>query len=156
MPTQVQPDLVEQGLLDVLKAEFGDGVTVDAITENSIDDQGAIIVTPPAVLVWFDGEVLRPTKDNTRTTYDAIQSYLILCGARVLTGTADERTTAKKLASEVRNVLAGLRLPIEDEDKTVLPPIAVLGTQRFQFDKNGTWFAVPIEVEAIAQFDPKD
>jgi hypothetical protein len=53
----------------------------------------------------------------------------------------------------VRDALAGLRLNLQDGAST--PPICVAGVQRFQFDNNGTWYAVLIDVEAIAQFTPK-
>jgi phage gp37-like protein len=152
MPTQLQPEMVENALVGALKAACN-GVNVQGLTEKQFDAEGNLIIVPPAALVMFDGETLQPTRDVTLQTYEATQRYLVIVGARDLSGEGAERLSAMSIVSQVRNALAGLTLTLEDGNKTM--PIALAGVERFQFDPNGTWYAVLIDVEAVAQFTPK-
>jgi hypothetical protein len=152
MPTQLKPEMVENALVAALKAAL-QGVNVAAITETDIDAEGNLIVVPPAVLVMFDAEALQPTRDVTLQTYQSTQRHLAICGARDLSGLGAERLSTKALVSQVRDAVAGLRLTLDDQSITM--PIALAGAERFQFDTKGTWYAVMMDVQAMAQFTPK-
>jgi hypothetical protein len=152
MPTQLKPETVENALVVALAAALA-GVNVQALTEKDIDAEGNLVVVPPVVLVMFDVETLLPTRDVTLQTYTAVQRHLAICGTRDLSGVGAERLSAKGLVSQVRDAAAGLRLTLEDG--TITMPTAVAGVERFQFDKNGTWYAVLLDVQALAQFTPK-
>lgn len=151
MSQQLKPAAVETAIVDLLKKDLkADGVAVDAVSDRSFDQDGNLVVNPPAALVLWSGASFGDGQDNLLTQYDARHPVAILCGARSLRGSDDERLGAQQLVAKVVNSLAGARLVLAD-GKT--PPIAVQGVELFQFSPNGTWYSVTVEVEGFVNFD---
>lgn len=156
MSTTFDPDLVVAALETALRDLVNDEkVQIDSVSAQSIDADGNFIVDRnAAVLIFFAGETHSEPQDNTKTEYQSEQTYALICGARNLQSTKMERNEVLGLVSKVRKI-AGAKLTIggEEEDPAQLPPIKLLGTEPFDFGKNGSWYAVNIVVEALVQFD---
>jgi hypothetical protein len=129
------------------------GAQVSGISDQNFDNEGNLIIVPPAVLVLFESETLTAQRSNTRLDYTADKQFSILCGARNFAGDQSEKVSAYQLATKVRDALAGLKLLLADGSKT--EPITLLGVQREQFDSNGTWYSVLVSVGGTAQFTVK-
>jgi hypothetical protein len=129
------------------------GAQVSGISTENFDDEGNLILVPPAVLVLFDSEVLSAHRSNTKLDYTSDKQFAILCGARVFSGDKDERNAAYQLVSKVKDALAGLKLTLADGSKT--EPITLVGVNRELFDNNGTWHSVMVRVSGTAMFTVK-
>lgn len=130
------------------------GVTVRGLTGGDFEAETArLIVKPPAVLLAFTGERLVPRHPHS-VTYHSTQSFQVICGARSLRGTQQERIGALDLLSNVSNALAGakLALPASPQQKALVSLRAVtLG----QLDDDGTWYTIDAEVWSVALFEEK-
>jgi hypothetical protein len=150
MPTEFKSADVESALLDVLGAAMT-GVTVEKLTSASISDDGILTAVPPYVGLLYDGSQDAALRGPARRDYNVDHAWLVLCGAHNLRDKGNsEDTDAKALISRVRAAVAGVRLTLADGDST--EPIALAGSQLFQFDSNGTWYSQRIVVSDVAQF----
>jgi phage gp37-like protein len=154
MPTQFKVNDVEQALITTLKANSALTALkaqIAALSSNQFDQQGNLIVRPPAVLVLYDQTSDVAGNDTTRKTYKTVHEFSIFCGAKNLSSVDNERGDCETLVATVRAALAGQRLAI-DAGSTQTPPIELNGVAREQFDTNGVWYSARVLVEAIAQF----
>jgi phage gp37-like protein len=141
---------IEAALLARLKSRLA-GVQVAGLTAEDFDEHGDLIVEPPAALVAFQREGLDPRMDGDARTYISRQNFVVLCGARNMRGTADERVSALELVEQASVALAGARLLIPSSQQG--PAWALLrGVEMVKFDERGTWYALRVEIESVAQF----
>jgi phage gp37-like protein len=161
MPTQLKLADVEQGIITVLKANnplMALHPQVQGLSSKDWDDQGNIIINPPAVLILFDGAQDTPTGDNTRLTYDTAYEFSLICGATDLSSTDNERNSVYALLAAVRAAVAGQRIPVDGNTLPVQPgtasssPVALGGIAMEQFSSNGAWYSQRIRVQKTAQF----
>jgi hypothetical protein len=156
MPTQLKPGDVEAALITLLKTALADpAVQVRGLSSKDIDGEGSIVLrkVTPTVLVLWDGETLDPARDNTRTNYNAAQRYLAICFDQNLRSLDAERADAYGLVGQVRDILAGQKLTLADGAKTM--PMQLAGTDPYQIDDHGSWYAVRALVPSMAQFTAK-
>jgi phage gp37-like protein len=153
LPTQLKIEDVHGALMAALTADAGivaAQAQVSSITDKTVDAEGNLIVTPPAILPMYSGTQDSERGDTTRTTYKTEHDFLVLCGAQDLSSPDNERISCEKLVSLVRKALAGFRLTLPGPAQT--DPIKLNGVEFFQFDTTGTWFGVKIVVSGTAQF----
>ncbi len=154
MPTQFKVNDVEQALITVLKANSALTALnsqIGALSSNQFDQQGNLIVRPPAVLVLYEQTADVAGNDTTRKTYKTVHEFSIFCGAKNLSSVDNERADCESLVATVRAALAGQRLLV-DAGATQTPPVELNGVRREQFDSNGVWYSAGVLVEAISQF----
>lgn len=151
MSTTLNPVDVVDALVKAVRVLVNNqSVQVDAVSDKDVNADGSFIVSGNAtVLVFWGGEQLSDLQDNQAKQYESVQPIEILCGARNMRGTADERGDALSLVAAARGI-AGTRLDIGNG--TVLPPIKLISVEPFQFSKEGTWYAVGIAVSGFPQF----
>jgi hypothetical protein len=152
--TQFKVDDVEKSLIALLVADAGImafAAQVQGLSSKHFDDQGNIIVTPPAVLVFLENGQDQARGDITRTTYESDYYFCLFCGAADLSSTDKERSSAYKLVATVRAAVAGKRLQI-DGGANLTGPIGLYGFTPEQFDSNGAWYCQRIAIPKTAQF----
>lgn len=157
MATQLKLEDVEAKVVGALQAALGNDVVIVAMSTATFDDDGNVIIegVKPTVLVYFDGEDFTPMNDVLRTNYEDEQAWVAACLAKSLRSTAEERTSTYALTSRVRDAVAGQRLTLtENAQKTA--PMRLVSTKPFQFDANGTWYAVRFALRHVAQFSNKN
>ncbi len=154
MATQFKVADVETSLISALQADTGLTalkVQVSALSSKQWDEQGNLLVIPPAVLVLFESAQDTLRGDITRKTYQSAYDFAVFCGAQDMTSPDKERTGCYAIISAVRFALAGIRLPLDaGADKTV--PVQLLGVTPEQFGNDGVWYAVRARIEKTAQF----
>jgi len=147
------PDQVEAALIK-LQADALPGVTVDALSSSDVDADGNLSPTVrlPASLAFMSQWNLGDGDDNQKVRYASTMAWDLLVGAQNLRTSAQERQSASKLVGDVANAVAGARLAVGE---ALLPPIAVMSVQPYQFSANGTWYSISIVIEGFVQFDDK-
>ena len=156
MSSTFRIDYIEAALLALLNmdlaAAYGAKVSIDSLGDDDFDDQGRLVLSPPAVRVRFLHSSDNPARDNQRLTYQTPLSFEILCFESGLRSSADERKQTLIIVAAVRDVLAGTRLQLSDGSKTM--PITLNGVDLV--DTSGgpvdQLFSVGIIIEGIAQF----
>jgi Bacteriophage Mu, Gp37 len=152
--TQFKIADVELALISTLSADAGIQALkaqVQGLSSRQFDEQGNIIMTPPAVLVFFEQGQEDVKGDTVRTTYQADYLFCLFCGASDLTSTDKERSSAYELLAAVRAAIAGKRLDL-DGGANSTGPVALAGITPEQFDTNGAWYCQRISVPKTAQF----
>jgi hypothetical protein len=148
---QLDPDIVEAKLIVLLQGVFGAGTEVRGLTSGDIDEQGNLLVKPPACLVLLDGgdDVC---SENKRLSYWASQRWFLVAGAMNLQSTGQERLDALKMIATLRRGISGKTLDLDGDGNADTSPILLGGFDRFQFDAGGTWYAQKIVVDAAIYF----
>jgi phage gp37-like protein len=152
--TQFKLADVEQSIIATLKADAGIislGAQVQGLSSKHFDDQGNIIVMPPAVLVFFEQGQDQARGDTVRTTYESDYYFCLFCGAADLTSTDKERIGAYNVVAAVRAAIAGKRLAL-DAGVSLTGPVGLAGVTPEQFDSEGAWYCQRINVPKTAQF----
>ena len=159
MSSTMRIDYVEAALLQYISANlpitFGAPVSVDSLGDNDFNDDGTLVLSPPAVRVRFAGANFDPARDNQRLTYQARMPFEILCYQSSLRSKADERQQTLVLVGSVCEILAGARLSLSDGSATqpvTLKNVALVESESGPVDQ---LFSVGIEVSGIAQFSDK-
>ena len=154
MATQLKPGDVEKAIIAALKANaavIASGAQVQGLSSKAWDEQGNIIIVPPAMLVLLDAGVDQPSGDTTRLTYESEYTFSIFCGAADVSSTDNERNSAYALLAICRGAMAGQRLQI-DSGANITFPVRLAGFTPEQFDYNGVWYSQRVAVGAVAQF----
>jgi phage gp37-like protein len=154
MATQFKIADVEQGLIALLQADAGLAALtkqVQGLSSKQWDEQGNILVIPPAVLVFFEGGSDTGSGDTVRMTYDAEYMFAIICGATDLSSTDKERAGAYALLGAVRAALAGQRVQVDGGSSSSFP-LKLAGITLEQFDANGAWYTQRVLIGKTAQF----
>lgn len=150
-------DYVEAALIALLQAKmtaaFGAPVQVDSLGSKDFNEQGTLILKPPAIRVQFGGAEYDPLHDNQRLTYEAGVPFDILCFESSLRSKADERKQTLALVAIAQNQLAGARLTLQDESRT--QPLTMKGVSLVVVESNvvDQAFAITVLVQGVAQFD---
>jgi hypothetical protein len=149
-------DWVEAALVALLKSKlagaYGQNVSVDSLGDKDFDEQGRLVLQPPAARVRFLDAPFQNLRDNQRLTYQVPMSFEILFFQSSLRSPADERKQTLVLLGAGADVVTGARLELSDGSKSM--PVAIkraylIDTLEGPVDQA---FAVQIEVEGIAQF----
>ena len=125
-------------------------VDVAAAGERDFDDEGNLILQPPAVRGLF---VLSRAEafENQKTAYNETQQFAVMCVEEDLSGDAQEqRRKSGRLAARVKRVLVGARLRLADGETA--GPVAYTGVEPFEVAGVGKAYIVGFEVSGIAQF----
>jgi phage gp37-like protein len=153
MASQLKVDQVEKALITALKGALASAnVQVQGLTAESFDQDGNLVIVPPAVLVLFSSNTYAAGKDHLKLDYQSDKEFQILCGARD-PRSENERLGAYDVVNRVLDALAGLKLALDANTKT--EPIFPMRVELFQFTVDGTWYSVHVNVGGIAQFTPK-
>jgi len=152
---------VEDGLVGHLKAALpAMDRQIASLTNGDFNAGGDVIVTDlPAIRVFYrTGPLARGAgrmNDSTALTYDAALGFVVLCGASNMRSRAEERKDALELVDDVLDALAGKRLEGLPSYQMSRGPQVVLQNagELFQFGPDGTWYAVPVVVEGITQYE---
>lgn len=151
---------VEDAIVEHLKASFpGMAKQIASLTDSDVDGDAEMIVTDmPAIRVLYRTGKLDRLTDQTALTYEAALQFVVLCGAKDLGTAANERQAALKLVSDVLDKLAGKRLEaLASYQAGSRPQIVLQGAELFQAPgQSGTWYAVPISVEGVTQYDENE
>lgn len=134
---------------DLLRAQL-DGVDVDSIGEKDFDEQGDLTINPPAVRVCFLEETMAAPVETQNATYNGEQLFAVICAAEDLRGTQAQRLASLRLASQVKHVLVGARLWLDDGTQT--EPIIAAGTRPLPTAAMGMAYVAGFIVPNIAQF----
>ena len=156
MATEFKIEDVGAGLKRLLEAAFSDdsNVVLDMMSVRDVNEKGDLIVVPPAVRIYYEGDGANPKRDNQKLDYDVAQNWSVFCGAVDLSSKATEMCGAQKMVSKAKSALVGARLKLDDGAKT--QPITYVGVVPEQADESGAWYSVRIAVGAIAQFEGKN
>lgn len=155
--SQMRIDYVEAALIALLQAKmeaaYGAYVQVDSLGGKDFDEEGTLILQPPALRVDFSGLVYQTLRDNSGLTYEAALAFDILCFESSLRSKADERLQTLGLVAVVLNQLAGARLLLADTSLT--PPAKLRGVSLVEVASKTVdqAFAVHIAIGGPAQFD---
>jgi hypothetical protein len=151
MPTQMKIQDVEAALIELCQNILAEEkIEVQGVSSRVVDAEGNLIVNPPIVLVYFEGESPSSRSDNLRRTYQVQQLFSLLCGTADFSSRDSEREGAYELLSTLREGLAGARLTLADGHKTM--PITLSGVAPEQVDEKGVWYSLKLVIEAVAQF----
>ena len=150
MPTQLKINDVEAAIIATLRSALAN-TQVQGLSNKDWDEQGNIIVTPPAVLVMFELGEDKTQNDITRLTYDSEYQFVLFCGAADLSSTDSERNSCYVLVAGVRAAMAGQSLALDGGASKTFP-VALAGIAPEQFDANGVWFSQRVRIGALAQF----
>jgi phage gp37-like protein len=152
--TEFKLDDVEKGIIATLAADSGVlalSAQVQGLSSRHFDEQGNIIVMPPAILVSFNSGSDDCTQDTVRTTYQVDYEFFLLCGAADLSSVDKERSSAYVVIATARHAIAGKRFQL-DSGAVLSGPAALAGIEPYQFDANGVWYLQKIRVPKTAQF----
>jgi phage gp37-like protein len=142
---------VEDALIGRLKDKLNDVGDIAALTAGDFNDQDQLITGTPAIRVFFRTEQLdRRVTDQTATTYQSIQAWIVLCGAQSLRDFASERIDAQNITSRACDALAGFRPKMPSQEQG--PQVVLKSVQLFQAGAGGSWYALEVHVESITQF----
>ena len=153
MAREFRIDDAEQALIAALQANAvigASGINVSGITSESLDDSGALITLPPAILVLYERTIDNAAAHPRRLTYATTHFFQIICGDKNLASAAAERNSAYGLVADVRAAVAGLVLALTGGQST--EPIELLSSEIISMDSKGTWYTQRIAVAASAQF----
>lgn len=156
MSSTLRIDYVEAALLALLNAKlaaaYGSKVYIDSLGDKDFDENGRLVLTPPAVRVRFKGAGYNTGRDNQRLTYQGTMPFEILCFQSSLRSPADERKQTLVLVATVQDVLAGARLLLADNTKT--EPVTMVDVNLVETEEGPVdqLFAVGIDVNGFAQF----
>jgi phage gp37-like protein len=149
-------DYVEAALIALLKANlaaaYGSNVNIDSLGDKDFDEEGRLVLQPPAVRVRFMDANYNALRDNRRLTYQPTMPFQILCFQSSLRSPADERKQTLVLVAAVQDQLAGTVLALADGSQTMpitMKHVGLVDTAEGPVDQ---LFAVDVEVEGIAQF----
>lgn len=154
MPTQLKLADVEQAIIATLKANTAIAALnaqVQGLSSKHWDEQGNIIVHPPAILVFFEQGQDQQSRDVTALTYESEYEFSLFCGAADLSSADNERNSAYAIIANVRAAIAGQRLSIDNGAMTTFP-VRLVGIRAEQFDPNGVWYSQQVRVGQLAQF----
>jgi hypothetical protein len=149
LTSQLPTEQVWQTLMQMLRDGLF-GVDVQAISEKDFNQDGDIIMNPPSVRVFFDGEGASGTSDSQRLSYNAVGRYVVSCADQNLRSTQAQAIASAALATRVKNVAIGARLQLPNGDVT--EPIAWVSTAVMPVAGLGIGYALGFEVPGIAQF----
>ncbi len=156
MSSNFRIDQVEAALLSLLTAgmpaAYGAQVDVKSLGDKDFDDQGRLVLQPPALRERFIDAQMNNLRDNQRLTYQSVHNFEILCYESSLRSRADERNQTLVLVASVVDQLAGARLLLADGTKSM--PVTVKSVGLVEVDQGPVdqLFSVAIAVEGIAQF----
>jgi phage gp37-like protein len=149
-------DYVEAALLALLNtklaAAYGGKVQIDSLGDKDFDDDGRLVLQPPAVRLRFAGADYENLRDNQRLTYEAAIPFELLCFESSLRSKADERKQTLVLVATVQDQLAGARLVLADGSKTMpieMKSISLVAAESGPVDQ---LFSIIVLVKGIAQF----
>jgi hypothetical protein len=148
---KLEPHLVETALIALIQGVLGANVEVRGLTSGDIDEQGNLLVTPPACLVLLDGGD-DGGSDNKRVTYNSSQRWFLVVGSVNLQSVGAERLDALRMLATLRAGVAGKTLDLDGDGAADVAPMLLGGFDRFQFDVKGTWYAQKIVAEAAVYF----
>ena len=156
MSSQLRIDQAEAALIAMLEAKmqaaYGSPVQVDSLGDKDFDDDGTLILQPPAIRVRYTGTKFASLRDNSGLTYMAEHVWEVLCFESSLRSKEDERAQTLALVAVALNQLAGARLQLADGSTT--PPVKLEGVSLViapgAADQS---FGISIVVGGPAQFD---
>lgn len=156
MSSAFRIDYVELALLQLLKTNlpeaYGADVNVDSLAGKDFDEEGRLVLQPPAIRVRFAGADYAAMKDNQRLTYQAQMPFEILCFQSSLRSPADERKQTLVLVATVLDQLAGTRLLLSDGSLTMPITLKFVHLEETAEGPVDQLFTAGIDVEGIAQF----
>ena len=158
MSSTFRIDYVEAALLALIRAKlpiaYGAPVSTESLGDDDFDENGNLILRPPATRVRFRGARYQSLRDNQALTYEPVMPFEILCFEQNLRGPEEERQQTLVLVATVLDVVAGARLTLADEESTRTMPIRIVAVDPVDMEQGPVdqHFAIHIDVEGIAQF----
>ncbi len=126
------------------------GVDVDCIGANNFDEEGALVIDPPAARVLFT-EAKATAFENQKMVYRVQQEFAILCADQDLgPDPQQQRNASIQLAGSVVSILAGARLVLPDAEPS--DPIEYLGMRPIPTAELGMAYVVAFRVEGTAYY----
>lgn len=156
MSSSFRIDYVEAALIGLLAASlptaYGSQVQVDSLGAKDFDEDGRLTLQPPAVRVLYSGGQYENLRDNKRLTYQAGESFEVLCYQSSLRSRADQRLQTLQLVAVVMDQLAGARLALQDGTSSL--PVSLQSCDLVVTDEEevAQFYTVKVLVEGIAQF----
>lgn len=163
-PSKFQIDQVEAALLALLTSvmptaygaalglDTSSRVDVDSIGDKDFDEDGNLVLRPPAMRVLFDAAKYNNLRDNQRLTYGAALSFEVLCFEESLRSKKDQRKQTLVLVSVAQDQLAGARLALSDGTSSGPVEINSVSLQVPESGPADQLFAINVTVPGIAQF----
>lgn len=134
----------------LLTDQLGDAIDVDSIGAQDFDEEGDLTINPPAARVLFIDEKAGQPLDPQNATYNSEQAFAVVCAAEDLRSTHWQRIASAQLAGQVKHLLAGARLWLEDGTQT--EPLIYAGMMPLPTKAIGMSYVVSFIVPNIAQF----
>jgi hypothetical protein len=126
------------------------GVDIQAISNSDFNADGELIMTPPSVRVYYDGDAASALGDAQKLAYNTVGRYMVTCADQDLKSTVDQAMASAALADYVKGLLCGARLGYPDGE--VSEPVTWISTVPVPVTGLGIAYAVGFEVPGIAQF----
>jgi hypothetical protein len=157
MSSNFRIDYVEAALLTLLGSHsfsqaYGARISVDSLGDKDFDEDGRLVMQPPALRVRFADGGYANLRDNQRLTYEAKIAFEILCFESSLRSPADQRKQTLVLVATVLDQLAGARLALADGSQTMPLTIKSAYLRPIEEGPIDVLFGVVVEAEGIAQF----
>ena len=143
-------DQTWRAIQDLLTSQLPDGVDVDSIGAQDFDEQGDLTINPPAARVLFIDEKAGQPVETQNATYNSEQAFAVVCAAEDLRSTHWQRIASVQLAGQVKNLLTGARLLLEDGSQT--EPVIYAGMMPLPTKAIGMSYVVSFIVPNIARF----
>lgn len=124
---------------------------ISALTAEDFSEDDRIVTETPAVRFLLRSEDLTPGADAHRLTYESAQTWIALCGQSRPSTLDKERAAAQSLVSQMKNALAGARLPLPSNQTGAI--VALSRIDLYQLGPEGTWYAISFQVESVTQFE---
>lgn len=138
-----------QAIVAILSGQLP-GTDVAAISDKDFNEDGEIIMTPPSVRVFFNGEVAESTSDSQRLSYLTNGRYGVLCADQDYHSVIAQAYASVQLVNKVKELLAGARLLLTDGDTS--EPLIYMGTTPIPVEGIGVAYGVEFIVPGLAQF----
>jgi phage gp37-like protein len=148
---QIEPALI-QLLARNVGTRYGAAVDIESLGDQDFNEDGNLILNPPAIRVRYSDGNFGNLRDNRRLTYQATFDYEILCFESSLQSEADQRLQTLKLVSIVLDELAGARITLADNSRSMPITIKRVSPVIAESGPVDQLFSILIGVEGIAQF----
>lgn len=125
-------------------------VDIQALAFKDFDGNGELVLNPPSIRVFFDGEGPSSLSDSQRLSYDVVGRFMVICLDQDYSSPQAQAIASAKLAGVVKTIAIGARLILSDGD--ISAPLTWISTDMVPVPGVGVGYTLGFEVPGLAQF----
>jgi hypothetical protein len=142
-------DQVWDALTELLNSQL-DNVDCANITDRDFSEDGELILNPPSVRTFFEGENAAATSDSQRLSYLVDGKFTVLVVDQDYRGITEQARATLQLVNKVKSVLIGARLLLPTGETS--EPVQWYATAPQPLEGMGVAYAAGFIVPGLAQF----